>query len=51
MNGGGNTKINYAPVNTNVQNFVDIETDIETNINVNWGGQGGRMPDFNRNMV
>jgi len=32
---------NYAPVNTNVQNFVNIETEIETNINVNGGGGGG----------
>lgn len=34
---GSNQNTNYAPVNTNVQNFVNIETDIDTNINVNMG--------------
>jgi len=33
-----NTNVNFAPVNTNVQNFVNIETDINTNINVGAGG-------------
>jgi len=33
-----NTNVNFAPVNTNVQNFINIETDINTNINVGVGG-------------
>ena len=36
--GGSSVNSNYAPVNTNVQNFVNIETEIDTNINVNMGG-------------
>merc|ERR1712066_732753 len=40
-NCGGTVNSNYAPVNTNVQNFVNIETEIETNINVQGGGRGG----------
>lgn len=33
-----NVNFNYAPKNTNMQNFVDVETNIHTNINVNMGG-------------
>jgi len=32
-----NVNNNYAPVNTNIQNFVDIETNINTNYNFNMG--------------
>ena len=45
---GANANINYAPVNTNMQNFVNIETDVNTNINLNLNG-GGKM--FDRDMV
>ena len=27
--------LNYAPMNTNVQNFVNINTEIETDIDIN----------------
>jgi len=30
-----NTNVNFAPVNTNIQGFYNMETKIETNINVN----------------
>ena len=46
-NCGSSQNTNFAPVNTNMQNFVNIETDIETNINVNMGGGGpshGKSP-------
>ena len=48
-NCGDNTNVNYAPVNTNVENFVNIETDVETNINVNIGGDS--LGHFNRERV
>jgi len=48
-NKGGNTNamnINFAPVNTNMQNFVDINTEVDTDINVNSNGKHGNYrPD------
>ena len=49
LNGAGDKNVNYAPVNTNVQNFVNVETDVETNININLGG--GSKGHFNRERV
>ena len=49
IHGVNNVNVNYAPVNTNVQNFVNVETEVETNINVNQGQ--GSMGHFDRDMV
>jgi len=50
VNRGKNVNANYAPQNFNVQNFVDIATDINTNINVNFGMGEFNMP-FDREMA
>jgi len=41
-----NINNNYAPVNTNIQNFVDIETNVNTNYNFNMGNTISK-PDKN----
>ena len=33
--------VNFAPVNTNQQNWVNINTEVETDVNVNTGGKKG----------
>merc|ERR1719219_546647 len=42
---GGAVNSNYAPMNSNVQNFLNIETDVNTNVNMNMGGFGYQMPN------
>merc|ERR1711990_1138226 len=40
---GGNTNglnVNFAPVTPNVQNFIDINTEVETDVDVNSGKSG-----------
>merc|ERR1719238_1201808 len=43
---GGAVNSNYAPMNSNVQNFVNIETDVNTNVNMNMGGFGYKKPNM-----
>merc|ERR1719245_1925171 len=42
---GGAVNSNYAPINSNVQNFVNIETDVNTNVNMNMGNFGYKKPE------
>jgi len=47
----GDLNSNFAPINSNVQNFVNVDTDINTNINMNMGSFGQKMEDWESELI
>ena len=48
---GGDVNSNYAPINSNVQNFVNVETDINTNFNMNIGSFGKQLEQSESSLI